>query len=230
MSRNTMLGAHLATPPVVYLVDDDVQVLRAYARLLREHDFATATFESAEAFLAQYDPACPGCLILDVNLPGLDGLALQRRLLEVGPLPIVFLTGHGDVPTSVRAIKAGAEDFLLKPVSGDVLVAAVRTALAHDAAARRENGRDVLLRQRLAGLSAREREVLQRLAAGKLNKQIAGELGIAEATVKFHRSRLMERMQAQTVAELMHFAARLDLTAPAATKPFAAVPHEALRA
>ena len=217
MSRNPTLGAHPAAVPVVYLVDDDAQVLRAYARLLREHGFATATFESSEAFLEQYDATRPGCLILDVNLPGLDGLALQRRLLEVGALPIVFLTGHGDVPTSVQAIKAGAEDFLLKPVSGDVLVAAVRTALAHDAATRRDSSRDALLRQRLAGLSAREREVLQRLAAGKLNKQIAGELGIAEATVKFHRSRLMERMQAQTVAELMHFAARLDLTAPASS-------------
>lgn len=215
--------------PVVFLVDDDVQVLRAYARLLREHGLAAATFESAEAFLDQYDASRPGCLVLDVNLPGLNGLALQRRLLEVGPLPIVFLTGYGDVPTSVRAMKAGATDFLTKPVSGEVLLSAVRAALAQDAAAREESGKDRLLQQRLAGLSAREREVLQRLAAGKLNKQIAGELGIAEATVKFHRSRLMERMQAHTVAELMHFAARLDLTATPAPPAPPAPPPDSVR-
>ncbi len=220
MNRTAMPGMFAMPSPMVFLVDDDVQVLRAYARLLREHGLATATFESAEAFLAQYDASRPGCLVLDVNLPGLNGLALQRRLLEVGPLPIVFLTGYGDVPTTVRAMKAGATDFLTKPVAGDVLLAAVHAALEQDAAAREESSKDRLLQQRLAGLSAREREVLQKLAAGKLNKQIAGELGIAEATVKFHRSRLMERMQAHTVAELMHFAARLDLrTAPAAPPP-----------
>jgi FixJ family two-component response regulator len=200
---------------VVFLVDDDEQVLRAQSRLLRAHDFETMTFESAEAFLAQHDPLQPGCLVLDVNLPGLDGLVLQQRLVEIGsPRPIVFLTGHGDIPTSVRAIKAGAVDFLTKPVASEVLVAAVRVALAQDAAARHEADADALLRQRLASLSPREREILQRLAVGRLNKQIAGELGIAEATVKFHRSRLMERMQANTVAELMHFAARLALAVP----------------
>jgi FixJ family two-component response regulator len=215
MSRVTTLAIHPIDAPVVSIVDDDVQVLRAYSRLLREHGLTTATFESAEAFLAQYDPSRPGCLVLDVNLPGLTGLALQRRLVEVGPLPIVFLTGHGDIPTSVRAMKAGAQDFLIKPVAGEVLIGAVRAALAQDERDRKGTDRDASLRQRLAGLSTREREVLQRLAAGKLNKQIAGELGIAEATVKFHRSRLMERMQAHTVAELMHFAARLELHAPA---------------
>jgi FixJ family two-component response regulator len=207
--------------PTVFLVDDDVQVLRAHARLLRAHGVQTATFESAEAFLAQHDASRPGCLVLDVNLPGLNGLALQRRLAGHGPSrPIIFLTGHGDIPTSVQAIKAGAVDFLTKPVAAEVLLAAVRAGLAQDALARQGSAEDELLRQRSAGLSAREREVLQRLAAGKLNKQIAGELGIAEATVKFHRSRLMARMQAHTVAELMHFAARLELIA--AAKPAAA--------
>jgi FixJ family two-component response regulator len=225
MNRTTTLAIYPADVPVVSLVDDDVQVLRAYSRLLREHGFAIATFESAEAFLEQYDPSRRGCLVLDVNLPGLNGLALQRRLVEVGPLPIVFLTGHGDIPTSVRAIKAGAQDFLTKPVAADVLLGAVRAALAQDQRTRQGSDRDALLRQRLAGLSTREREVLQRLAAGKLNKQIAGELGIAEATVKFHRSRLMERMQAHTVAELMHFAARLELAAgPRATPSSPAMP------
>jgi FixJ family two-component response regulator len=220
MSWSTRLAIYPVGAPVVSIVDDDVHVLRAYSRLLREHGLATATFESAEAFLAQYDASRPGCLVLDVHLPGLDGLALQRRLVEVGSLPIVFLTGHGDIPTSVRAMKAGAQDFLTKPVAADILLGAVRAALAQDERARQGSDRDALLRQRLAGLSTREREVLQRLAAGKLNKQIAGELGIAEATVKFHRSRLMERMQAHTVAELMHFAARLEVAAvPQATPP-----------
>jgi FixJ family two-component response regulator len=226
MNRHPLPGALQVDVPVVFLVDDDVHVLRAHARLLREHGLATATFESAEAFLAQHDASRRGCLVLDVNLPGLNGLALQRRLLEVGPLPIIFLTGYGDIPTSVRAIKAGAQDFLTKPVPGEVLVAAVRAALAQDMQAREESSRDDVLRQRSAGLSAREREVLERLAAGKLNKQIAGELGIAEATVKFHRSRLMERMQAHTVAELMHFAARLQLISAAKSVAAPATPPE----
>ena len=201
-----------ACAPVVYLVDDDVLVLRAQARLLREHGLETVAFESAEAFLAQHDASRPGCLVLDVNLPGLDGLALQRRLAELGSCRrIIFLTGHGDIPTSVQAIKAGAVDFLTKPVAGGILLAAVHAALAEDALARQASSADALLRQRAASLTAREREVLLRLAAGKLNKQIAGEMGISVATVKFHRARLMERMQAHTVAELMRFAARLEL-------------------
>jgi FixJ family two-component response regulator len=202
--------------PVVYLVDDDVRVLRAHARLLREHGLATTSFESAEAFLAEHDASRPGCLVLDVNLPGLDGITLQRRLAERGSSrPIVFLTGHGDIAMSVRAIKAGAVDFLTKPVAGEVLVAAVRDALALDVQARQAASADALLRQSAASLTAREREVLRGVAAGKLNKQIAGELEISEATVKFHRSRLMKRMQANTAAELMRLAARLELLSAA---------------
>jgi len=198
--------------PTVFLVDDDGPVLKAQARLLREHGFQTALFESAEDFLAQHDASAPGCLVLDINLPGLDGLALQRRLAEVGaPLPIVFLTGNGDIPKSVQAVKAGAVDFLTKPVAGATLLAAVQAAVAQDALARLARDDDRPLRKRHASLTTREREVLAGLASGKLNKQIAGELGIAEATVKFHRARLMERMQARTVAELMHLAARLEL-------------------
>jgi FixJ family two-component response regulator len=203
-----------ADTPVVFLVDDDQQLLRALARLLREHGFTTAAFASAEAFLREQDASQPGCLVLDVNLPGLDGLALQRRLAERdSSRPIIFLTGYGDIPASVRAIKAGAVDFLTKPVAGETLLAAVRDALALDAQARRDADADTQLRQRAASLTAREREVLQMLAVGKLNKQIAAALEISEATVKFHRSRLMKRMQAHTVAELMHFAARLELLA-----------------
>ena len=197
--------------PTVHLVDDDPAVARALARLLREHGFRTAVFDSAEAFLAQLDDGAPGCLVLDVNLPGLDGLALQRRLSEAGPaLPIVFLTGHGDIPMSVRAVKAGAVDFLTKPVAADTLLGAVRSAVAQDAQARRARAEQAALRRRFDSLTAREREVLAGLAAGKLNKQIAADLGIVEPTVKFHRARIMERMQARTIAELMHLVARLE--------------------
>jgi FixJ family two-component response regulator len=199
--------------PTVCLVDDNPQVLKAQARLLREHGFRTALFPSAEAFLAQHDARTRGCLVLDVGLPGLDGLALQRHLTEAGTsLPVVFVTGTGDIPMSVRAIKAGAVDFLTKPVSGTDLLAAVRAALKQEALAYEAKAERASIRRRYAGLTEREREVLAGLAAGKLNKQIAGELGIAEATVKFHRARLMDHMQARTVAELMHFAARLELT------------------
>ena len=203
--------AALSTP-TVHVVDDDPQVAKALARLLREHGFRTLVFDSAEAFLAQCDASAPGCLVLDVNLPGLDGLALQQRLNEGGPAwPIVFMTGHGDIPMSVQAVKAGAVDFLTKPVAAEVLLAAVRAGLAQDARSREAQAESAALRQRLDSLTAREREVLAGLVAGKLNKQIAADLGIVEPTVKFHRARIMERMQAQTIAELMHLVARLEL-------------------
>jgi FixJ family two-component response regulator len=193
--------------PTVFIVDDEPQVLKALLRLLREHGFQTAGFASAEAFLAQRDATLPGCLVLDVHLPGLDGLALQARLAGQGPaLPIVFLTGHGDIPMSVLAVKAGAVDFLTKPVAAATLLAAVRAGLAQDERARRALAESAALRQRYASLSPREREVLAGVVAGRLNKQIAGDLGIVEPTVKFHRARIMERMQARTVAELMHLA------------------------
>ena len=198
--------------PTVFIVDDDVVLLRALGRLLRECGFQTATYASAEDFLAQRDAAAPGCLVLDVSLPGLDGLELQRRLAEAGPaLPIVFLSGHGDIPMTVQAIKAGAVDFLTKPVAADALLAAVRAGVAQDAQARQAFAASAALRQRFASLTAREREVLAAVVAGKLNKQIAVDLGIALQTVKFHRARIMERMQAHTAAELMHLAAQVDL-------------------
>ena len=166
--------------------------------------------------------------MLDVSMPGLDGLALQRRLAETGQsLPIVFVSGHGDIPMSVRAIKAGATDFLTKPVQAEALVAAVRSAIEQDAAARRALADSAEIRQRVASLTPREREVLAALAAGKLNKQIAAELGVVEQTVKFHRARIMERTRAKTAAELMHIAGRLGIgagTPPAAPAPPPAVP------
>jgi FixJ family two-component response regulator len=199
-----------ATTQTIFLVDDDAGVLKALSRVLREEGWNVETFESAEAFLARSDQTAEGCLVLDVTMPGLDGLELQRRLAETGQfLPIVFITGHGDIPTSVRAIKAGATDFLTKPVNGEALIDAVRAAIELDAAMRRARADSAVLRQRHASLTAREREVLAALAAGRLNKQIAADLGVVEQTVKFHRARIMERMQARTTAELMHMAARL---------------------
>jgi FixJ family two-component response regulator len=196
----------------VFIVDDDPSVLKALARLLRQLGCNVEAYESAEAFLARPDPQRPGCLVLDVNLPGLDGLELQRRQSESEQaLPIVFLTGRGDIPMSVRAIKAGAVDFLTKPVESQSLFRAVRSAFEQDVATRLARSEDAELHRRFAGLTPREREVLAAVAAGRLNKQIAGDLGIVEQTVKFHRARIMERMQARTVAELMQLAARLGI-------------------
>lgn len=197
----------------IFLVDDDAAVRRSLARLLRLEGWTVETFDSAEAFLARPDPAAEGCLVLDVNLPGLDGLALQQRLAETGQaMPIVFLSGHGDIPMTVRAVKAGAADFLVKPVPSQDLLRAIDAAVQAHVAMRQAQGELVELQRRLALLTAREREVLAALAKGRLNKQIAGDLGIVEQTVKFHRARIMERLQAQTVAELMHIAARLGVT------------------
>ena len=207
--------------PIVYLVDDEPAVLKALARLLHTAGWETADFPSAESFLAYLgaEPPRSAVLVLDVGLPGLSGLDLQRAL---GPradaLPIVFLTGKGSIPISVQAMKAGAVDFLTKPVSGQALIAAVGDAVAKAAAAAAARAERLVadeevreFQERLAKLTPRERQVLAAVAAGRLNKQIAGDLGITEQTVKFHRARVMERMQAHTAAELMHIAARLSV-------------------
>ena len=194
----------------IFVVDDDAAVARAIARLLRADGWRVTTFGSAEAFLADY-AAAPGCLVLDVDLPGLDGLGLQQRLRDAGEtLPIVFLTGYGDIPMSVQAIKAGATDFLTKPVNSRVLIAAVRTAIENAIGERQARTELAVHKQRFSTLSGREREVLAGLVKGRLNKQIAGDLGIVEQTVKYHRARIMERMRAKSVAELMHIVARAD--------------------
>ena len=196
-------------PQTIFVVEDDAAVARAIARLLRADGWQVKTFGSAEAFLAARDPSASGCLVLDVNLPGLDGLALQQRLHDAGEaLPIVFLTGHGDIPMSVRAIKAGAADFLTKPVEGEALNGAILAAIEQHASQRRNRADDGAIRRRLEALTPREREVLAAVVDGKLNKQIAFDLGIVEQTVKYHRARIMERMQVKSVAELMHIVAR----------------------
>ena len=201
-----------AAAKTIFLVDDDPGVLKALSRVLREESWSVETFASAEAFLARAEQPANGCLVLDVAMPGLDGLALQRRLAEAGEsLPIVFVSGHGDIPMSVKAIKAGASDFLTKPVQAQALVAAVRAAIERESS-RRHAGLDTAeLRRRSTSLTPREREVLAALMAGMRNKQIAGDLGVVEQTVKFHRARIMERMQATNLAELMHMAARLGI-------------------
>jgi len=206
----------MSAAETVFLVDDDPGVLKALSRVLREAGWNVETFDSAEAFLARPRSNEGGCLVLDVTMPGLDGLELQRKLTEAGGrLPIVFVTGHGDIPMSVRAIKAGATDFLTKPVEAKALVAAVRSAIAEHVSAREAHANAERLRQRLDSLTPREREVLLALAGGRLNKQIAADLGVVEQTVKFHRARIMERMQAKTLAELMHIAAQLGVGATA---------------
>ncbi len=204
----------------VYLVDDDDGVRQALARVLAAEGFDVRPFPSALAFLDGVPPEADGCLVLDLTMPGLDGLALQSRLAAAGrALPIVFVTGNGDIPASVRAIKGGAIDFLVKPVRAEALVAAIRTGLAQFAEGRAARTELAMLRARLASLTARQREILDAVLHGQLNKQIAATLGIAEQTVKFHRARIMERVGARTAAELMHIVARVDAMSPPASRP-----------
>ena len=187
----------------VFVVDDDEAVRKAISRLLRSAGIAAAVFASPGEFLAQYNPATPGCLVLDMAMPDFDGLHVQMALNEKGCiLPIIFLTGQGDVSKSVKAMKQGAFDFLSKPAKDKDLLAAIHAAFERDTVARREQAKLSEIRARLDTLTPREREVLERVVSGKLNKQIAGDLGITEATVKMHRARVMAKMEVQSVAEL----------------------------
>lgn len=198
-----------ASSPTVFVVDDYAPVCRAISRLLRSAGYVVAAFASAEKFLAQYDPQTLGCLVLDVAMPALNGLELQRILAKAGSLlPIIFLTGEGDIPKSVQAMKHGASDFLTKPVNDEDLLTAVHAAIEKNRARRREQAELSEIRARLATLTPREREVLEYVVAGKLNKQIAGELGTVEQTVKAHRAHVMQKMRVQSVAELVRLTQR----------------------
>lgn len=197
------------------MVDDDPSVLRALARLLSSAGLEARGFPSPAAFLQAHDPATPGCLVLDVAMPGLDGLEVQQALAVAdGARPIVFLTGRGDIPTTVRAMKGGAVDFLTKPVNDRDLLAAVRNAIEIDRAAREAQTELDALRQRLASLTPREREVLVHVVAGRLNKQIAADLGTVEKTIKVHRARIMEKMAVRSLADLVRVAERLGVSRP----------------
>jgi FixJ family two-component response regulator len=195
---------------VVHLVDDDESLRSALQRLLTAAGYRVRTYASAGEFLLEPPVDAPGCLLLDLHMPGPSGLDLQDALKRHGVrLPVIFLTGHGDLPTGVRAMKAGAVDFLTKPVERDTLFAAVAQAIEADAAQRAARSNHSDLQGRYAQLTAREREVLELIVAGKLNKQIAGDLGIAERTVKAQRAQVMAKLGATNAAELGSIAAQL---------------------
>jgi len=198
--------------PTVYVVDDDPDVLKAIERLLHSVGLNVATYLSPHQFLEAYDQDAPGCLVLDFALPGLSGLELQRVLEQrASLLPIVFLTGRGDIATSVQAMKHGASDFLTKPVDDTALIAAIHEALARDQALRRGHMEQERIAKCLATLTERERQVLELIVSGRLNKEIAAELGTAEKTIKFHRGNLMRKMDVRVLADLVRLAERAGI-------------------
>jgi FixJ family two-component response regulator len=189
---------------IVFVVDDDLSVREGLERLLHAAGWEVETFPSAQEFLAHRKEDIPSCLVLDVGLPGLSGLDLQKRILEANrEIPIVFITGHKDVPTSVRAMKAGAVEFLVKPFSEDDLLDAIRQAIKRDRSARYQNAQMQDLWRRYESLTPREREVMQRVVSGLLNKQVAAELGTSEITIKVHRGQVMQKMQANSLVDLV---------------------------
>jgi RNA polymerase sigma factor (sigma-70 family) len=200
--------------PVIHVVDDDASFRAAIARLLRACGYQVALYESGEQLLENSPIAAPGCILLDLKMSGLSGLDLQDRLAQLRhTLPIVFLTGYGDIPATVRAIKAGAEDFLAKPVSKELLLAAIGRALEREREGRKNRERVETLHSLVATLTARENEVFSLVVRGRLNKQIAHQLGTSERTVKAHRHSIMQKLRVQSLAELVQLAARLGLVA-----------------
>lgn len=197
--------------PLVHVVDDDPGVLRALARLFAAGGYEVSLSGSTREFLDAYDAAATGCLVLDLSMPDMDGLALQALLRERGvACPVVFLTGCGDIPTSVRAMKAGAIDFLTKPVDGDALLDAVRRGIDLDDASRRLRLQQRNAQSLLDTLTPREHDVVPHLLEGRLNKQIAADLGVAEKTIKVHRSRILHKLGVRSLVELVHFMERVD--------------------
>ena len=198
--------------PTVYVVDDDPDVLKAIERLLQSIGMNVATFSSSHEFVQSYDRNAPGCLVLDLALPGLNGLDVQRVLeQQASILPIVFLTGRGDIAASVQAIKHGAADFLTKPIDDNALIAAIHEALARDRVLRLAHQERERIVACLAMLTGRERQVLDLIVSGRLNKQIAAELGTSERTIKFHRGNLMRKVGVRVVADLVKLAERAGI-------------------
>jgi len=201
-------------PFTVFLVDDDAGVLKALDRMLQLRGYEVRSFTSPQLFLASHDASVPGCAVLDVAMPELDGFALQHALTAEGSQrPVIFLTGEGDIPTTVRAMRAGAVDFLTKPFSDVDLLAAISRAEKQDAENRTANASLNSINARLAMLTSREREVMTHVVAGRLNKQIASDIGTVEKTVKLHRGRMMRKLGVRSVADLVRLAERAGITA-----------------
>ena len=201
---------------IVFIIDDDPLYRGSTERLARSVGFRVQSFESAREFLSSRRPNVASCLVLDVRMPGLSGLDLQLELAKVGvQMPIIFVTGHGDIPMSVQAMKAGAVEFLAKPFRDQALLDAINQAIERDRVTRRQRAKSVELRRRYESLGPREREVFECVVSGMLNKQMADKLGTTERTIKFHRGQIMRKMEAKSVAELVRLAYGLGIAGPA---------------